>query len=281
MKRPDKINNIVVISDTHCGCQFGLCPSEITKDGGGTYHSSPLQKKVWKAWDEWWNKYVPIYTKEEPYILVFNGDMIDGVHHNAVTQIDHNLATQSNIAEKIMRPILENKKCVEYYHIRGTEAHVGQSAQEEERLARLLNAVPDENGNHSRWELWMRLDKALIHFCHTIGATGSSSYESTAVYKEMVEAFNEAGRWHDEPPDVCCRSHRHRQFEVTIATDKGMGKSIVTPGWQLKTGFTYRLASARASTPQVGGYLIRTGDVDEVYTRFHVWKLGRSKEVIL
>lgn len=275
-------NNIVVISDLHAGCQFALCPASVKRDGGGIYTPSKFQKKVRNAWDEWWGERVPEYTKDEPYVIVVNGDIIDGIHHQAKTQISQNLSVQSDIAKTLLAPIIENKKCKEYYHLRGTEAHVGKSAEEEERLAKDLGAVPDdETGNYSRWEMWLRLDKALIHFSHHIGATSSSAYESTAVYKELVEAFNEAGRWKDEPPDVVVRSHRHRQFEVTIATEKGMGKSIVTPGWQLKTPFTYRMASGRASTPQVGGYVLRTGDGDEIYSRFHVWKLGRTKEVIL
>ena len=627
MRRPEKINNIVVISDPHCGCQFGLCPAKVKKDGGGWYYPSAMQKKVWRAWEEWWGELVPKFTKGEPYALVINGDILDGVHHGAKTQISQNLTIQSRIAKEALIPILDNKMCAEYYHIRGTEAHVGKSAELEESLAEELGAVVDEEtGNFSRWEMWMRLDKALIHFSHHIGATSSSAYESTAVYKELVEMFNESGRWKDEPPDVVVRclsentevltktgwkdsrsykypedvltyspftgkliwqtpedyvinesenemihitgrgidilvtpdhnmvaahhgypwrlvradhflrhqgeiplsgsyagfytglteaemrllgfivadgtfvrnsrtkkpyairitqrqsnseivkkllndagvkyklhsngsqkgkltwdrrnskwvrskedcdcyyinkeqseiyinslnndktlkrhhremnkklfdaylnglmlgdgnynitrsyrntqsgrffninkdiidqlqelcvkhryksscktrgyyktkkglirinyvlywvsnkerqeiaqkhhnhisliryngkswcvsvpngtlvtryngavaivgnSHRHRQFEISIATDKGMGKTLVTPGWQLKTPIVYRMASGRASTPQVGGYVIRTGDEDEVYTRYHVWKLGRSKEVVL
>ena len=274
--------NAVVISDLHCGCQLGLCPpEEIELDNSGSYKSSRFQKVVWKRWVEFWDDWVPMVTKGEPYIIVLNGDAIDGVHHGAKTQITQNLTIQARIAKNALLPQIEKKKCVGYYHIRGTEAHVGKSAEEEERLAEDLGAVQDEEtGNFARWEMWLRMGGALIHFSHHIGTTSSSAYESTAVYKEMVEAFNEAGRWRDEPPDLICRSHRHRQFETRIATEKGYGICIVTPGWQLKTPFTYRIASGRASTPQVGGYLVRRGDEDEIYTRFKIWKLRRAKEVV-
>ena len=273
--------NVIVISDLHCGCQLGLCPpGEIKLDNSGSYKSSRFQGVVWKKWIEFWDDWVPMVTKKEPYIIVLNGDALDGVHHGAKTQITQNLTIQARIAKSILLPQI--KKCAGYYHIRGTEAHVGKSAEDEEKLAEDLGAVPDEEtGNFARWEMWLRLGGSLIHFSHHIGTTSSSAYESTAVYKEMVEAFNEAGRWHDEPPDCVVRSHRHRQFETRISTEKGYGISLVTPGWQLKTPFTYRLASGRASTPQIGGYVIRRGDEDEVYTRFKIWKLKRSKEVIV
>jgi hypothetical protein len=184
---------------------------------------------------------------------------------------------QKELAVLCLKPIIENKKCKQYYHIRGTEAHVGKSGQYEEEVAKILGAKPDEIGNHARWDMWYKLHDKIIHFSHHIGTTGSSSYESTAVYKEMVESFNEAGRWQDKPPDVVVRSHRHRQFETRIATKNGYGISLVTPAWQLKTPFIHRLPGGRASTPQIGGYLIRTGDEDSIYTRFKVWRISRSK----
>ena len=273
------INNIIVISDIHCGCGFGLCPPRITLDNGNTVIYSPLQKKMWQWWKEFWNKWVPMVTKGEPYIVVFNGDAIDGVHHNAKTQITQNFADQIQIAYEVLAPVRD--KAAQYYHLRGTESHVGQSGEFEEELARRLNSIPDDAGNYARWEMWMAIKKSLIHFTHHIGGTGSSSYESTAVYKEMVEAFVEAGRWNEKPPDIVVRSHRHRQFETRIATKNGYGISLVTPAWQLKTPLVHRLPQGRASTPQMGGYLIRSGDEDSVYTRFKVWKIERSKEVII
>lgn len=275
------MKNIIVISDTHAGCQFGLCPPSVKLDGGGSYTHSALQKKVWKMWRLFWNDWVPLVTKGEPYIIVHNGDCIDGVHHGSTTQVSHNIQDQRNIAVKILKPVVNNPMCKGYYHVRGTEAHVGKAGEYEEAVAKELGAVPDSSGNYARWELWMNLNDSIVHFSHHIGTTGSSAYESTGVYKEMVEAFNESGRWGDKPPDVVVRSHRHRQFETRIATKKGYGISLVTPGWQLKTPFVHRLPGGRASTPQIGGYLIRTGDVDEIYTLFKVWKIGRGKEVVV
>ncbi len=283
MKRTNKINNIVVISDIHAGCQLGLCPPGAIKlDNSGHYHASKFQRASWKAWMEWWEESVPMLTREEDYIIVVNGDMVEGRHHQATTTISNNLSIHSKIARKIMEPILLKKKCKGYYHIRGTEAHVGLSAENEEKLAENLEAMQDEETrNYSRWEMWTRLDKALIHFTHHVGTTSSSSYESTAVFKELVEAYNEAGRWKDEPPDVVVRSHRHRAIYIGLPAGKGMGLSCVTPGWQLKTPFVYKQALGKASTPHVGGCVIRTGDEDEVYVRYRTWKMKRPKEVVL
>jgi hypothetical protein len=272
------IKNMIVVSDQHFGCEMGLFPlTKFRMDGGGYYYPSTLQKKVAQLWKIFWDEWVPEVTKGDSYIVVNNGDSIDGTHHGSVTQITQNLERQKELAITCLMPIVQNKKCVQYYHIRGTEAHVGKSGQYEEEIANALGAKPDENGNHARWEMWYNLQNKLIHFSHHIGTTGSSAYESTAVYKEMVEQFVEAGRWDDLPPDVIVRSHRHRQFETRIATKTGYGISLVTPGWQLKTPFVHKLPGGRASTPQLGGYLIRCGDEDQIFTRFKVWRISRSK----
>jgi hypothetical protein len=277
MPSKEKVNNIIVISDTHCGCQLALMPPEISLDNGNIVKQSVLQQKMWSYWESFWEEWVPKVTKGQPYYIVHNGDAIDGVHHNSVTQITHNITDQIQIARDVLMPRINNKKCIGYYHIRGTEAHVGKSAQSEEGLARSLGAIADSKGNAARWEMWMKVQGHLIHFTHHVGTTQSASYESTAVWKEMVEAYTESGRWLQEPPDMVVRSHRHRQFEIKTATRRGYGTSIVTPAWQLKTPFVYRLGMGRASQPQVGGYLIRVGDEDGLYTRFKVWDIERPE----
>lgn len=280
MDEPGPINNLIVISDTHCGCRLGLCPSgPVPMDDGGTYTPSQYQEIVWSWWNEFWGIHVPEFCHGEPFAVVMNGDALDGVHHGTVTQISQNMADQFEIAYSILKPVVA--ACGgRYYHIRGTEAHVGPSAQEEERLATALGAIPNEDGQHARWELYLRIKHALIHVAHHIGTAGSLAYESTALSRELAEAYIEAGRWGMEPPDVIIRSHRHRNAEVRIQTQKGFCTVATTAGWQLKTPLTYRMASARQATPQIGGTVVRVGDAD-IYTRHKVWTIGRPAEVKL
>jgi hypothetical protein len=270
-----KINSLVIVSDLHCGCQFGLCPdAQVHFDGGGSYSPSPIQRKVWRLWGEFWNDWVPTVTRGEPYAVVINGDALEGIHHGATTQISHNLADQRRLAEEVLRPIVGNAAA--YYHIRGTEAHVGASACEEETLARNLGAIPDSDGNFSRYELWVEIGDRLVHLMHHIGTTGSQAYESTAVHKELTESYTEAARWGSRPPDFIVRSHRHRFFATSIEAQGGRASSIVTPGWQAKTPFVWRIASGRLSMPQFGGIIIRAGE-EEVYYRERVWSIDRAK----
>jgi hypothetical protein len=244
-------------------------------DEGGRAMPSPLQRKVWAMWERFWGEWVPQATRGEPFTVVFNGDAIDGHHHGATTQMSHNLKDQVALAHKILSPVVQAAEG-RYYHIRGTEAHVGPSAAQEEALARLLGAIPNADGQHARWELWKKLGPHLVHFLHHIGTTGSQAYESTALMKEMAESFVEAGRWGDQPPQIIVRSHRHRCLELRMPTVGGYGMAVVTPAWQGKTPFVWKIPGARLSQPQFGGVLLRLGD-EEVYSRSKVWRLTRPE----
>lgn len=278
---PTTNRNLVVISDTHCGCKLGLCPpTPIPLDMGGTYTASVFQQKMWALWLEFWNAWVPTVTRGEPFDVVHNGDAIDGRHHNSTTQITHDLEDQSRIAEAVLTPIVQRARDSggQYYHIRGTEAHVGQSGENEERLARSLGATPNEHGQYARFDLWKRVGgSCLVHLLHHVGTTSSAAHETSAVNAELTAEYVEAARWRREPPDFIVRSHRHRSCAVDLNSAKGYAAAIVTPAWQGKTPYVWKIPGARLSEPQFGGVLIRQGD-EEFYYRRKVWSLDRSAE---
>jgi hypothetical protein len=254
-----------------------LHPDGAELDDGGTYIPSKFQKKIWSMWDEFWGEWVPKATHGEPYIVVHNGDCVDGVHHGSTSQWSHNLGDQSEHAYKLLKPVVESCEG-RYYHIRGTEAHVGKAGTEEERLAKRLGAIPNEEGQHARYELWMRLDGRLCHFLHHIGTTSSAQHEASAINSELAAMYADAGRFGLEPPMVVVRSHRHRCAEVRLPAQGGYATSMVTASWQGKTSYAWKIAGARVNTPQMGGSLIRAGD-QEIHTRHCVFNLERSPVV--
>jgi len=50
----EHINNLIVVSDIHCGCKLGLCPPGDIPLDEGFYRASVLQQKVWGWWTEFW-----------------------------------------------------------------------------------------------------------------------------------------------------------------------------------------------------------------------------------
>ena len=273
-----EVSNLVVVSDLHCGCRLALCPPEGAKvDDGGTYMPSPFQMALWGHWREFWDEFVPSVCHKEPFAIAVNGDAVEGNHHRSTTQISHNPADQENIAHSVIAPLMERCKG-RLYLIRGTEAHVGSSGCDEERLARRLGVVPSASDAYARWEAWLRVGPSLVHLAHHIGTTGTRAYESSAVLKELTEAYGEAAQWGEEPPDFIVRSHRHRHITVKIPTRKGGAEAIVTPSWQGKTPFAYKIPGARQSMPQFGGIVIRYHSKDKVtFARECVWSPRRPE----
>lgn len=270
-----------MVSDTHCGCRLGLCPpGGVQLDDGGTYQPSRLQKRVYEYWKYFWDEHVPRCVNGEPFAVVHCGDALDGVPHRSKTPISCNWADQQHIALDILQPVVE--LCDgNYYHIRGTEAHVGKSAEREEMLAERLGAKPNKHGQHARFDLWKLIGPKLIHALHHIGTTGSQAYEATGVHKELVEETTEAGRWDERAPDIIVRGHRHRYILTEIAVIRGgvpsQARSLVLPGWQLKTPFVWKIPGGRLAPPQFGGAVIRySSDSGELYVRPRVWTVERD-----
>ena len=274
---PD-INNLVVVSDLHCGCRVGLCPPRIKMDEGGWYEHGAVQTQLLRWWGEFWDEWVPRVTRNEPFAVLINGDALDGKHHNAKSQISDNFADQENIAAAMLEPLVE--KCQgRLYMVRGTEAHVGASAENEERLARRIGAF-EKNNQHTQYEYWFRVGDGLIHASHHIGTTGRAAYETSALMAELMEMYVEASKWREEPPDVVVRSHRHRHIKVEVPTANTYGIVFTTPGWQAKTPFVYKIPGGRVTRAQFGGAIIRQGN-EELYTRHNTFSLDRPKAEVI
>lgn len=276
------IMNCITISDTHVGCKVGLMsPSGYPLDDDNWYHPGATQLAIWKAWDEFWTEWVPMVTRGEPFVVVCNGDLIDGVHHRSVSQWSHDISMQRDAAIDILnhtfQPFRDKGLLQAVYCVNGTEAHVGASSQDDRVVARGIGAVPNSAGMHSRGDLYLTLggDRCLIHFAHHIGTTSSFAYEATAIQKELQDSYFEAARWGERPPDVVVRSHRHRHIRTIVDGHNGDVIGCVTPCWQGKTPFVYKIPGGRITLPQIGGVCIRVGD-EEHFVRAFTRTLPRS-----
>jgi len=271
------IKNLVVVSDIHAGSKVGLCPPRgVPLLDGGTYKPSRIQRKMWKHWRTFWDEWVPGKTKGEPFSLVLNGDLMDWDHHGTSSIFSKSVGDQLACARAILEPIAEKAERV--FLTIGTIAHSGEQGEAEEALGAALGAEQDpEEGRFAAYELWIYVGRALCHICHTVGTTQSDYYETTAVHKELIAAFKEAGAHRERPPDMVIRSHRHQYCKTTILGRDDDAESIVTPGWQAKTPWYYRTAKGRSGSAQMGGVLIREGSDGDVYELHKGWRLGRPR----
>lgn len=256
---------VVVVSDIHAGSSVAVCPPDFVCDDGQEVRLSDAQRALWAQWRLFWDEFVPRVTGGEDYAVVINGDVTEGNHHKAVQTISENESDHIRAAVELLQPVRD--KAAKLYIVRGTEAHVGPSGGLEEQVARQVRA--DSDGPiKSHWQLWMDLGPHLIHCSHHVGTTSSTSYEHSALSRELAANLLESAQWGERPADVIVRSHRHRYSTATLPTSRGTAEVIVTPAWQLRTAFAWKKVSMRL--PQVGGVVL---GYDEwgLFTRRMVW----------
>lgn len=250
-KNINKVRNIVVIGDTHCGSQAALMPPGFALADGQEVKQSRRQKELWGWWLEFW-EFVARVTNGEPYILVHNGDQIDGAHHGCVQLVTNNVGQQRKMAEQLLKP--QVAKAAAFYAIAGTAAHAGQSNSDEETVAEHLGSVPDADGRFCRQDLWIEMGKDLIQFAHHIGTTSSQAYKSSPAMRLMASMYGAAGEWGFRPPTIMIRSHAHDYVEVK----RPNCRVIVCPAWQLKSDWAW--GKDTASLPIIGGLVIKQGE---------------------
>lgn len=267
-----KVRNVVVIGDTHCGSSIALMPPRFKNREGQIINQSPQQKILWKWWKEFW-EFAEEICAGDPFIVVHNGDMIDGSHHGTTQLGTNNVSKQREMFVDMMKPRLENAEA--FYCTCGTMAHAGQSSADEESCARQLNAVKDSNGNHVRQDLWIEMGADLIQFAHHIGVTSSQAYKSSPAMRLMASMYGAAGEWGFRPPTIMIRSHAHDYVEVK----RPNCRVVVCPAWQLKSDWVW--GKDTASLPIIGGLVLRQGEQGKVFIRDFVRTMKPSQPIKL
>lgn len=254
---------IAVTSDQHCGSAIALCPPEIRLDDGGIYKASPVQQWLYnEGWVAYWDWVARLRDEHKASLLCeFNGDMVDGSHHNTTQIISGNPTAQAAVVDAVMSvPLSLGPDGLAF--VRGTEAHVGKSAAHEERIARGLEkdgrpVYEDQStGTASHWHLRLEVQGVRIDFKHH-GRMGQRPWTTpNVVLNFAAEIFHNHARDGVPHPHIAVRSHYHRYVDSGTFHPT---RVIQTPAFQVATAYTYRIAVENLA--DVGGVavLIRDG----------------------
>ncbi|HET8771056.1 MAG TPA: hypothetical protein VFM71_08730 [Gemmatimonadaceae bacterium] len=248
---------IAVTSDQHAGSTVALCPPSVPYDDGGAYTASKAQSWVWECWQAYWARVAQVRRELKATLYqVFNGDAVEGAHHGTTQIISGNLNAQAAVWTAAVAIPLAMKPD-KIFGVRGTEAHVGQSANAEERIFdglrrdhRPVVGDPDTD-TASWWHLRMELQGVLLDFAHH-GRTGQREHTRAGAASlhahDILLSHIKAGH---TPPDLCIRSHYHR---FNDSHDACPVRVVTIGAWQLKTGFVHKVAAD--SLADIGGAII-------------------------
>lgn len=227
----------LVISDIHAGSSVAPWPEAVTLPDGATVTPAPWQQYLNACWAD----LLEAARIIRPTVLVVNGDVVQGTRTNKDGQlITYSVATQARAAQALLEPLVDC--CERLYMVRGTEFHEGVCSQHVEQLAESLGAERNHAGQHTWPDLYLALGGRVCHFAHHIGVSGIPAYEATVPLRDAITLVTEMWRtWGELGPrvELMVRSHRHRFVHVDAP---GQVQAVVTPGFQLKTQYGYKVA---------------------------------------
>lgn len=247
---------VAVVSDLHCGSTVGLHSDQPTLlDDGAFYHPSPAQLWLWQHWVTYWAR-VKKVAKGHHLHVVLNGDAVDGNHHGTTQIASNHPGIQHTILGNVMDHVWQTVQPHSVVVVRGTEAHVGPSAANEEAFAFGLSqrgfTVPKTSDNrYSHWHFHGQYGQHLLDFTHH-GRLGqrlwTKSNPSNGLAFEIWAEHAMQGKPH---PRLAIRSHFHRHADTFDAYPTRL---IQTPAWQLATAFVHRIAPDTMA--DIGGLII-------------------------
>lgn len=232
---------------------MALCPPEVQRDDGDTWLPSKAQLWIRQCWTGFW-EHVYNGTKESnaKLYVVVNGECCEGVHHGTQQIITPNMEIQRAAAAELLEPIA--KRADRFFVVRGTEAHSGKSASEDEAVAADLGAEKgEETGAYSWWHLELEASGVHVTFDHHATTYGWRPWtEQPAAARQSAIVLNECAQRGEVPPHVCVYGHGHYLADSGQYTRP---RVFYTPGWQLRTAYSHRRGGGHRIRP-IGGLLL-------------------------
>jgi hypothetical protein len=234
------IKRIVVASDMHIGSTKGLMmPGFKTSENIGIQINA-MQEWLWLCWVKA-SAFVEKETAGEPYAVVLNGDLIEGIHHGTKEIWSPLIDDQIKAAKAVLAPFV--KPASACFVVKGTECHTNSS---ENGLGEALGAVRDEEtGNHAFDRLVLELNGIRHVFRHHIGTSVRRGLAGTQLSANLAEEQVEAANNGEKIPRVVVCSHRHK-FGLYQDTN---GLLVVTPPFQGLTRFGHKVVSQARTHP--------------------------------
>lgn len=260
------IRHLIVVSDLHCGSSVAILPPDFTNIEGNAVKQNAIQRWYWQAWLEMCDEWLPAVTRGEPFALVLNGDLIDGLHHHTKEVVSLEIGDHIGIAIQILKPL--SARAAATFVVEGTDCH---SQNAEHGIARELEAIGPDGlavADKGKSGAWRRLDLTIAGlrciFQHHITTSGRTWTEATGLGTALMNERLEAAAAGEVPPSVLISAHRHRPGVYQTSS----GLSAVTGAWQALTRYARKVVPSARCWPSAihlefdGGALPRLRQFD-------------------
>lgn len=252
--------NTVIVADLHCNSTVGLCAPNPKISDGSTVNLSKPQKWLWQSWLE----FVQWVQNFKPFVLVFNGDIIEGDFKNRTFQLmTRNRSLMVENAVKTIEPLASHADRI--YFTRGTPAHSGKEAEIEDDLAREFNAVKTKDKSNSWYILPLDVDGVKMNIAHSAPVGSLLPWaKHNSINTFASRAFYEYAAENEEKPDFIIRSHGHFMKD---SYDHAPIRAIFTPSWCLTGEYFHHRGFGLKISHTVGGICITNKKEVHKFTR--------------
>lgn len=238
--RAAQVKLAVVLSDLHVGSTVGLWPEGFVANEGFPIGQNKFQGWLWECWQDC-QKWIAETVGGDPYHLIFNGDMVEGIHHRTLQVMSADVGDQTDAVLMCVGDLVE--RASKTWMVKGTECH---TRNDEVRLGRHLNCVRDPSTGQRAFD---RLETD-IHGCriaasHHVPSTIRPYLEASQFSLSLGTEIIEAVRANKKPPRVVIRAHRHK---FGVFTD-GHGMMVVNGAWQGLTRHGHKVVPAGVPSP--------------------------------
>lgn len=241
-KKDTDVKKVVVISDLHVGSTLGLLPPGFVTHEGNEIIPNKIQKWLWDCWSDIWINWLPSRIQGQDWVLVVNGDLVDGVHHGTTQIISNDVGDHVRACQLAMEMPLRMRPTRLYItegtesHTRNTEAAIGKAVGSE---------IDKSNNRHAFEKLYLSCHGNLCCFFHHMPTTSRPYLEAGAMSIVLGVARQEAARNNMPIPSVVCCAHRHRHGHFS----DGCGMLAVTGPWQALTRYGMRVVPSAVPSP--------------------------------
>lgn len=259
-----KTKKLVVLSDMHIGSTTGLWPKSFKTHEGFHVGQNDFQKWLWSCWVDC-QKWIKKKTGDQPYELLLNGDLIEGIHHRTIEVMTPDPNDMVGAAIETLAPIAEKAKAV--YLTSGTECHTRNT---EAWVGRELEAAVDPStGHHVFNRLELEFGEHLVAASHHMSTACRPYLEASAHSLTLGSEIQERARAGKRPPTIVIKGHRH----VHGIWQDGMGMCMSTGAWQGLTRHGQKVvphAVPRPSCFVLDFTNLEKGDLPVVHQRIYI-----------
>lgn len=272
---PD-IRLVVTLSDLHVGSTVGIMPPVLTSGEGNEINANPVQQWFWHCWLEA-AEWIKQLAGDDPFLLVLNGDLIDGNHHQTTQILTPDAGEQPGWALEVLQPV--TSQAAKIAVVSGTESHVRNA---ERYIGRALGAVTNPAAKGAAKYCWDRFEceagGKLLVAMHHIGATSRPYLEASQLSIRLGVERQERQRAGHRVPDVLCFGHRHRHGFYS----DGCAMVSVCGAWQALTRFGHKVVGSATCQPSIAAFDWRgVGDGELPAYRHKLWTPAEAPRIEL